>query len=49
MILSGIVQGLAATVVAPLMAAVVTILYYDLRVRKEGFDLERLAESLGDR
>jgi hypothetical protein len=49
MILSGIVQGLAATVVAPLVAAVVTILYYDLRVRKEGFDLERLAESLGDR
>ncbi|MEO7453433.1 MAG: hypothetical protein ABIV13_01575 [Fimbriimonadales bacterium] len=48
-ILGGVIQGLAAAAVAPLMAAVVTITYYDLRVRKEGFDLERLAESLGGR
>jgi hypothetical protein len=31
----------------PFTAAFVTVLYFDLRVRKEGFDLELLAERLG--
>ena len=31
----------------PLSAAVLTVLYFDLRVRKEGFDLELLARRLG--
>jgi hypothetical protein len=31
----------------PLQAAVVTILYFDLRVRKEGLDLERLSSRVG--
>lgn len=31
----------------PLQAAVLTILYFDLRVRKEGFDLALLAEGVG--
>lgn len=35
-----IVSGIITT---PFVAAVTTILYYDLRVRKEGFDLELLA------
>lgn len=30
----------------PLMYSVLTVLYYDLRVRKEGFDLEVLARAL---
>ncbi|TDJ55075.1 MAG: hypothetical protein E2O47_04950 [Gemmatimonadetes bacterium] len=30
----------------PLMYSVLTVLYYDLRVRKEGFDLEVLAQAL---
>jgi len=30
----------------PLMYSVVTVTYYDLRVRKEGFDLEVLAQAL---
>ncbi len=31
----------------PLQAAVVAILYFDLRVRKEGLDIQLLAESVG--
>jgi hypothetical protein len=34
-------------VIYPLSAAIVTVLYYDARVRKEGFDLQLLAESIG--
>jgi hypothetical protein len=39
------IAGSALTV--PVLAAVITVLYIDLRVRKEGFDLELLAESVG--
>lgn len=31
---------------APLQAAVLTVIYFDLRVRKEGFDLQLLAERM---
>ncbi len=41
-----IVQSLLQILVYPLFYALSTVLYYDLRVRKEGFDLERLAMSL---
>lgn len=34
-------------VVYPLSAAIITVLYYDARVRSEGFDLQLLAESIG--
>jgi hypothetical protein len=30
----------------PLVTCVLTVLYFDLRVRAEGFDLEALAASL---
>ncbi len=33
--------------VYPLLSCVFTLFYYDLRVRKEGFDLEMLAQELG--
>jgi hypothetical protein len=33
--------------VYPFMAAVVTVFYYDLRVRQEAFDLEHLSQQLG--
>ncbi len=36
------------TITIPLQAAVLTILYFDLRVRKEGFDLALLSEGVGD-
>lgn len=46
---TGVVEGLASAIVAPVLATAVTVTYYDLRVRKEGFDLEMLAESLNRR
>lgn len=36
----------AATLTFPLQAAIVTVIYFDLRVRKEGFDLQLLAERM---
>jgi hypothetical protein len=42
--LAGIV-GLA--IATPFQAAVLTVVYFDLRVRKEGFDLELLASEIG--
>jgi hypothetical protein len=51
LVLTVIVTSLAGTVSAiltrPFDAAVVTILYYDLRVRHDGYDVELLAEQLG--
>jgi hypothetical protein len=44
--LSGIV-GLA--IGTPFQAALLTVVYFDLRVRKEGFDLELLAQGIGGR
>jgi hypothetical protein len=43
-VIAGII-GAALTV--PILAAIITVLYIDLRVRKEGLDLELLAETVG--
>jgi hypothetical protein len=50
--LLGLAAQQAVTVVVqvftlPLFAAVTIVLYVDLRVRKEGFDLQLLAERMG--
>ena len=37
----------AAALTTPFSAAFVTVLYFDLRVRKEGFDLQLLAQRIG--
>jgi hypothetical protein len=42
-----IAGGIGAIVSQPMRAAITAVLYYDLRVRKEGFDVELLAERLG--
>jgi hypothetical protein len=39
-------NGLAHLVLIPFVVSVMTVLYYDLRIRKEGFDIELLAEEL---
>ncbi len=39
--------AIGSVLVQPFQAAVRTVLYYDLRVRKEGYDVELLAEQLG--
>jgi len=45
-ILAGIVSGIAGMLTYPLQAIAVTLLYYDLRIRKEGFDLEMLSRAI---
>ena len=42
-----LVNVLTLVVTYPLWAAVVSVLYYDLRVRNEGFDLQLLARGVG--
>jgi len=34
-------------ILAPVIAAVITLMYYDLRVRREAFDLQVLGQRLG--
>lgn len=40
-------QTASGVLITPLSAAVLTVLYFDLRVRKEGFDLELLSRRMG--
>ena len=40
------VPALLQVLIYPFFYAIFTVLYYDLRVRKEGFDLEMLASAL---
>jgi len=46
-VLYTIVNTLSSLITLPLFAAVLTIIYFDLRVRKEGFDLQLLARGVG--
>lgn len=42
------IAGIAGLAVStPFQAALLTVLYFDLRVRREGFDLELLAQEIG--
>ena len=41
-----IAGGLAHLVLIPFLVCVMTVLYYDLRIRKEGLDIEMLADDL---
>jgi hypothetical protein len=45
--LSMVVNVVASVVTTPFMAAVLVLIYFDLRVRKEGFDLQLLAQGVG--
>jgi len=42
-----LVLGLAQSLVLPIGQVATTLLYYDSRIRKEGFDLEMLAKEMG--
>jgi hypothetical protein len=46
-ILLTLVNLITLALTYPLWAAVTTVLYYDLRVRNEGFDLQLLAQGMG--
>ena len=45
--LSTTLQQVLSMIVTPFFSAVLVLLYYDLRIRKEAFDLEVLAKNLG--
>jgi hypothetical protein len=48
--LATVVSGtVAGTLTTPFTAAVFSLVYFDQRVRREGFDLELLAQGLGER
>jgi hypothetical protein len=42
-----VVASLMGIVLAPILPCAITLLYYDLRVRREGFDLQILSEQMG--
>lgn len=42
-----IIGSIVGVLTTPFLAAVIAILYFDLRVRREGFDLELLAQHVG--
>jgi len=44
-----VVASLLGIVLAPILPCALTLLYYDLRVRREAFDLQVLSEQLGTR
>lgn len=44
--LQAVVNSLVQSAVAPLMMIVTVLLYFDVRIRKEGFDLQMLARDL---
>ncbi|HMJ77483.1 MAG TPA: hypothetical protein VK507_16000 [Iamia sp.] len=46
-ILTGIAQLVGSALTLPYVAAVTAVIYFDLRVRKEGYDLELLARGVG--
>lgn len=46
-VLTGVTGAVGALITTPFIAAVVTVVYFDLRVRKEGFDLQLMAWRMG--
>ena len=47
-VISQLGNAVGASLATPIQAAIVAVVYFDLRVRKEGFDLELLAERVGE-
>ncbi|HEX2195293.1 MAG TPA: hypothetical protein VHJ76_00075 [Actinomycetota bacterium] len=45
--LDTVVNTIGGVLTTPFQAALVAVIYFDLRVRKEGFDLELLAQGIG--
>jgi hypothetical protein len=46
-VIDGVLRALTTILLSPFIAAVVTVIYIDLRVRKEALDLELLASRFG--
>jgi hypothetical protein len=47
LLFSALAGVVGLTITTPFQAALLTVVYFDLRVRKEGFDLELLASEIG--
>jgi hypothetical protein len=47
-VLHGIMSGVAQTLVLPITTIALVLLYYDIRVRQEGFDIQMLARDMGE-
>jgi len=47
-LLQGLLLARVQTVVAPVTALLSVLLYFDVRVRKEGYDVELLAQEMGE-
>jgi len=47
LIVSTLISVVSSVITTPFMAAVLVLIYFDLRVRKEGFDLELLSQGVG--
>ena len=45
--LNNALEALAQVIMQPVLIIVLVLLYYNLRVRKEGFDLMQMASALG--
>lgn len=43
--LTSLMDGLVATVITPFMAVGLTLVYFDTRIRREGYDLETMAQQ----
>ncbi|HEX3158329.1 MAG TPA: hypothetical protein VHQ45_07410 [Gemmatimonadaceae bacterium] len=46
--LASVLAGVATVPLYPMVAAIITVLYYDLRIRREGLDIELLARELSE-
>jgi membrane-anchored glycerophosphoryl diester phosphodiesterase (GDPDase) len=46
-VLSTVIASVLSFVLGPILYCILTLTYYDMRVRKEAFDLEILADQLG--
>lgn len=46
-ILQLVVQALGLTLIVPIFPIVAVLVYYDARIRKEGFDIELMAQQVG--
>jgi hypothetical protein len=44
----GLAQGVTTAIVAPIVSLMNVILYFDVRVRKEGYDIDLLAQEMGE-
>jgi hypothetical protein len=47
LLLEGLLNAGIQTVIAPLTTVLGVLLYFDVRVRKEGFDIDLLAQEMG--